>query len=153
MSLSVQDVMVREVLTIDSDQNAKNAARLMSKFGVSSLIVSSDDDLVGIVTERDIIVRVVSSGQDPEKVIIREIMSEPIIIVKPETPLDEAIKIMFRERIKKLPVMCRDEERMKLVGIISITDVARIHPTLIEEMKTLISQAGMDPAEIDFYIR
>ena len=153
MSLSVQDVMVREVLTIDADQNAKNAARLMSKFGVSSLIVSSDDDLVGIVTERDIIVRVVSSGQDPEKVIIREIMSEPIIIVKPETPLDEAIKIMFRERIKKLPVMCRDEERMKLVGIISITDVARIHPTLIEEMKTLISQAGMDPAEIDFYIR
>ena len=153
MSLSVQDVMVREVLTIDSDQNAKNAARLMSKFGVSSLIVSSDDDLVGIVTERDIIVRVVSSGQDPEKVIIREIMSEPIIIVKPETPLDEAIKIMFRERIKKLPVMCREEERMKLVGIISITDVARIHPTLIEEMKTLISQAGMDPAEIDFYIR
>ncbi len=153
MSLSVQDVMVRQVLTIDATQNATNAARLMSKFGVSSLIVSSDDDLVGIVTERDIIVRVVSSGQDPEKVIIREIMSEPIIIVKPETPLEEAVKIMFRERIKKLPVMCRDEERMKLVGIISITDVARIHPTLIEEMKTLISQAGMDPAEIDFYIR
>ncbi len=153
MSLSVQDVMVKQVLTIDAAQNTKNAARLMSKFGVSSLIVSSDDDLVGIVTERDIIVRVVSSGQDPEKVIIREIMSEPIIIVKPETPLDEAIKIMFREKIKKLPVMCREKERMKLVGIISITDVARIHPTLIEEMKTLISQAGMDPAEIDFYIR
>ena len=153
MSLSVQDVMVREVLTIDAAQNTKNAARLMSKFGVSSLIVSSDADIVGIVTERDIIVRVVSSGQDPEKVTIREIMSEPIIIVKPETPLDEAIKIMFRERIKKLPVMCKEEERMKLVGILSITDVARIQPRLIEEMKTLINQAGVDPAEIDFYIR
>lgn len=153
MSLSVQDVMVREVLTIDAAQNTKNAARLMSKFGVSSLIVSSDADIVGIVTERDIIVRVVSSGQDPEKVTIREIMSEPIIIVKPETPLDEAIKIMFRERIKKLPVMRREEECMKLVGILSITDVARIQPRLIEEMKTLINQAGVDPAEIDFYIR
>ena len=153
MSLSVQDVMVREVLTIDAAQNTKNAARLMSKFGVSSLIVSSDADIVGIVTERDIIVRVVSSGQDPEKVTIREIMSEPIIIVKPETPLDEAIKIMFRERIKKLPVMCKEEERMKLVGILSITDVARIQPRLIEEMKTLINQAGVDPEEIDFYIR
>jgi CBS domain-containing protein len=145
--------MVREVLTIDAAQNTKNAARLMSKFGVSSLIVSSDADIVGIVTERDIIVRVVSSGQDPEKVTIREIMSEPIIIVKPETPLDEAIKIMFRERIKKLPVMCKEEERMKLVGILSITDVARIQPRLIEEMKTLINQAGVDPEEIDFYIR
>jgi CBS domain-containing protein len=125
----------------------------MSKFGVSSLIVSSDADIVGIVTERDIIVRVVSSGQDPEKVTIREIMSEPIIIVKPETPLDEAIKIMFRERIKKLPVMRREEECMKLVGILSITDVARIQPRLIEEMKTLINHAGVDPEEIDFYIR
>ena len=153
MSLSVQDVMVREVLTIDAAQNTKNAARLMSKFGVSSLIVSSDADIVGIVTERDIIVRVVSSGQDPEKVTIREIMSEPIIIVKPETPLDEAIKIMFRERIKKLPVMCKEEERMKLVGILSITDVARLQPRLIEEMKTLINKAGVDLEEIDFYIR
>ncbi len=145
--------MVREVLTIDAAQNTKNAARLMSKFGVSSLIVSSDADIVGIVTERDIIVRVVSSGQDPEKVTIREIMSEPIIIVKPETPLDEAIKIMFRERIKKLPVMCKEEERMKLVGILSITDVARLQPRLIEEMKTLINKAGVDLEEIDFYIR
>jgi len=153
MSLRVQAVMVREVLTIDAAQNTKNAARLMSKFGVSSLIVSSDADIVGIVTERDIIVRVVSSGQDPEKVTIREIMSEPIIIVKPETPLDEAIKIMFRERIKKLPVMCKEEERMKLVGILSITDVARLQPRLIEEMKTLINQAGVNPEEIDFYIR
>lgn len=153
MSLSVQDVMVRQVLTIDATQNATNAARLMSKFGISSLIVSSEDDIVGILTERDIIIRVVSSGQDPAKVTIGEIMSEPIIIVKPETPLEEAVKIMFRERIKKLPVMCREEERMKLVGIISITDVARLQPRLIEDMKTLIDHADMDPAEIDFYIR
>ena len=153
MSLSVQDVMVRQVLTIDATQNAKNAARLMGKFGVSSLIVSSGDDIVGILTERDILIRVVSSGQDSAAVTIGDIMTEPIIVVKPETPLDEAIKIMFRERIKKLPVMTREDERMKLVGIISITDVARLQPRLIEDMKTLIDNAGMDLTEIDFYIR
>ena len=125
----------------------------MGKFGVSSLIVSSDEDIVGILTQRDILTRVVSSGQDPATVTIQEIMTEPIIIVKPETPLDEAINIMFRERIKKLPVMCREEERMKLVGILSIADVARLQPRLIEEMKTLINQVGMDPTAIDFYIR
>jgi CBS domain-containing protein len=145
--------MVRQVLTIDAAQSIKNAARFMSKFGVSSLIVSKEDDIVGILTERDILVRVVSSGQDPEKVIIQEIMSEPIIVVKPETPLDEAVKIMFRERIKKLPVMCREEKGMKLVGILSITDVARIQPRLIEDIKTLLDQTEMDMAEIDFYIR
>ena len=153
MSLSVQDVMIRKVLTIDATQNAKNAARLMTKFGVSSLMVSDEDNIVGILTQRDILTRVVSSGQDPATTTIREIMTEPIIIVKPETPLDEAIKIMFRERIKKLPVMHREEEHMKLVGILSLTDVARLQPRLIEDMKTLINQANMDPAEIDFYIR
>jgi hypothetical protein len=60
---------------------------------------------------------------------------------------------MFRERIKKLPVMCGEGERMKLVGILSITDVARVQPRLFEEMKSLIDQAGMGPAEVDFYIR
>jgi CBS domain-containing protein len=145
--------MVRQVLTIDAAQSVKNAARLMSKFGVSSLIVSTEDDIVGILTERDILVRVVSSGQDPDKVIIREIMSEPIIAIKPETPLEEAVKIMFRERIKKLPVMCREEGGMKLVGILSITDVARIQPRLIEDMKTLLGQTEMIMTEIDFYIR
>jgi CBS domain-containing protein len=145
--------MVRQVLTIDAAQSVKNAARLMSKFGVSSLIVSTEDDIMGILTERDILVRVVSSGQDPDKVIIREIMSEPIIAIKPETPLEEAVKIMFRERIKKLPVMCREEGGMKLVGILSITDVARIQPRLIEDMKTLLGQTEMIMTEIDFYIR
>jgi CBS domain-containing protein len=145
--------MVRQVLTIDANQTVKNAARFMSKFGVSSLIVSTEDDIVGILTERDILVRVVSSGQDPATVTIQEIMSEPIIVVKPETPLEEAVKIMFRERIKKLPVMCREEERMKLVGILSITDVARIQPRLIEDIKTLLDSSDMDVAQIDFYIR
>ena len=153
MSLNVQDVMIRQVHTIDAAENAKNAARFMNKFGVSSLIVSSDDDIVGIVTERDISVGVVSSGQNPAKVTIGEIMSDSIIIVNPETPLDEAVKIMFKERIKKLPVMCREEECMKLVGILSLTDVVRTQPSLIEDLKTLIDQAGLDPAEIDFYIR
>lgn len=153
MSISVQDVMVRQVLTIDATQTVKNAARFMSKFGVSSLIVSTEDDIVGILTERDILVRVVSSGQDPSKVIIREIMSEPIIVVNPETPLEKAIQIMFRERIKKLPVICCEKERAKLVGILSITDIARIQPRFIEDMKTLLNNSEDDAMEIDFYIR
>ncbi|MDP6613387.1 MAG: CBS domain-containing protein, partial [Candidatus Hydrothermarchaeota archaeon] len=65
MALNVQDVMIRHVHTIDAAQTAKNAARLMTRFGVSSLIVSHQDDIVGILTQRDILTRVVSSGQDP----------------------------------------------------------------------------------------
>jgi CBS domain-containing protein len=153
MALNVQDLMIRQVITIDATKNVKNAARLMTKFGVSSLIVSEEDDIVGILTQRDILTRVVSSGQNPTTNTIREIMTEPIIVVKPETPLDEAIKIMFRERIKKLPVMHRQDTNMKLVGILSLTDIVRVQPRLIEDMKTFISQITPGHTDLDFYLR
>ncbi|UCH57375.1 MAG: CBS domain-containing protein [Candidatus Bathyarchaeota archaeon] len=154
MSLCVQDVMVRKVLTVDSDISAKNAARMMSKFSVSSLIVSSNGEIIGILTERDILARVVASGQDPEKVTVKEVMSEPIIVVNPETPLEDAVKLMFRERIKKLPVMQREGDVVRLVGMLTITDVARIQPQLIENMRSLIQKNGTDfEVEVDFYIR
>lgn len=146
--------MVRKVLTVDSDISAKNAARMMSKFSVSSLIVSSNGEIIGILTERDILARVVASGQDPEKVTVKEVMSEPIIVVNPETPLEDAVKLMFRERIKKLPVMQREGDVVRLVGMLTITDVARIQPQLIENMRSLIQKNGTDfEVEVDFYIR
>lgn len=153
MSIFVEDVMVRKVLTIDSNQTARNAARFMNKFGVSSLLVQSGDDIVGILTERDILARVVASGQDSSLVPVHEIMSEPIIVVNPQTPLDEAVKIMMRERIKKLPVMASENDRLRLVGIVSLTDVARIQPRLIEEVKALTDQNLNGFFEENFYIR
>jgi CBS domain-containing protein len=92
MSLFVRDVMARRVFLVEANSSAKNAARMMNKFSVSSLIVSSEGDIVGIVTERDILARVVASGQNPEEVTVREIMSEPIIVVNPDTPLEQAMQ-------------------------------------------------------------
>jgi len=154
MSLCVKDVMARRVLLVEASSSAKNAARMMNKFGVSSLIVSSEGDVVGILTERDILTRVVASGQDPEQVEVGEIMSEPIIVVNPDTPLEQAVQIMLMERIKKLPVMEKEEGKIKMVGILSMTDIARIQPHLIENIKNLTQKN--DPelmAELGFYVR
>ncbi|GAG50445.1 unnamed protein product, partial [marine sediment metagenome] len=87
--------------------------------GISGLVVLSKGDLVGILTERDILTRVVASGQDPEEVTVREIMTEPVIFVNPIMPVEEAVRIMLQEKIKKLPVVTREEERQRLVGIVS----------------------------------
>jgi CBS domain-containing protein len=152
MSLCVKDIMVREVITIDSTQTTMNAARLMSKFGVSSLIVTKDDNIVGILTERDILIRVVASNQDPAKITIMEIMSEPIVVVNQETSINEAVKIMFTERIKKLPVISQEENRMKLVGILSITDIAKIQHRITDDLELLLDIAT-DSVENNFYIR
>ncbi len=154
MSLCVKDVMVREVITIDSEQSVKNAARVMTKFGISGLVVLKDEELVGILTERDIITRIVASGQDPEKSTVKEIMTEPIIVVNPMMSLDKAVRIMFQERIKKLPVVSKVKENLRLVGILSITDIARLHPKLLEDIRTLaqMNEPNLEP-EVDFYVR
>jgi predicted transcriptional regulator len=81
-------------------------------------------------------------------------MSEPIIVVNPDTPLEQAVQIMLMERIKKLPVMENDEGKIRMVGILSMTDIARIQPHLIENIKNLTQKN--DPelmAELGFYVR
>ena len=70
MSLFVRDVMIPRVLLVKATDSAKNSAKMIGKYGVSSLIVSSEEDIVGIVTERDIMTRVVAIGQNPEKVTV-----------------------------------------------------------------------------------
>jgi CBS domain-containing protein len=154
MSLCVKDVMVREVITIDSEQSVKNAARLMAKFGISGLVVLREEELVGILTERDILTRVVASGQNPENISVKEIMTEPIIVVNPMMPLDKAVRIMFQEKIKKLPVVTKVEGNLRLVGILSLTDIARLHPKHLEDIRTLaqMNDPTLEP-EVDFYIR
>ncbi len=154
MSICVQDVMAREVITVDSSQSAKNAARLMTKFGISALVVLTDGELVGILTERDIITRVVASGNDSDSVTIREIMTEPVVVVNPEMPIENAAKIMLHEKIKKLPVVVKEDEGLRLVGILSITDIARLHPQLWENIKKMTEISnGVVETEANFYIR
>jgi CBS domain-containing protein len=153
MSLCVRDVMIKRVQLVEATTSAKNSARMMEKFGVSSLIVLSKGGIAGIVTERDLLTRVVASGQNPEQVTVREIMSEPIIVVSPDTTLEEAVQLMLMERIKKLPVMEEDGEMVRLVGILSMTDVARVQPDLIKNLENLAGEDAEKMAELGFYVR
>jgi CBS domain-containing protein len=144
--------MVRDVVTLDAKQNVKNAARIMTKFGISGVIVQNKKDIVGILTERDILTRVVASGQNPEDIVVKDIMTEPVIVVSPLMPLEKAVSIMFQEKIKKLPVVDKNEDQAQLVGILSLTDIARLHPQLLEGIRAL-SQMNELETEADFYVR
>ncbi len=153
MSLYVRDLMESRVLTVEATSTVKNSAKMMNKLGVSCLIVSSEDAIVGIVTERDIITRVVASGQNPEQVTVGKIMSEPIIVVNADTPIEHALQIMITEKIKKLPVIEKKGEMVILMGMLSMTDIARIQPDLIESIKHLIGENAETMAELGSYIR
>jgi len=133
MSLRVEDVMVEDVVTISSRASVKKAAEIMNKHEIGCLIVTEKNKAVGILTERDLLKRVVVEARNPEKTKVKEIMSKPLIVTEPETDLENAVKLMFDMKIKKLPVV----KEGKLIGIVSLTDIARFQPHIIKVLKKL----------------
>ena len=121
MSLKVKDVMVTNIITIEAGATARKAAELMNRHDIGCIIVVNYDKPIGIVTERDMLKRIMLQGRDPRRGRISYIMSKPLITVSPETDLREAINLMTERRIKKLPVV----EDSNLLGLLSITDIVR----------------------------
>jgi CBS domain-containing protein len=106
---------------------------------------------MGIITERDILKRVVTEAKDARKTKVKNAMSSPLVVAEPDMELEEAVKLMFQMKIKKLPVV--DEKR--LVGLVSLTDIARFQPQMIRILKQL-SLKKRTPKRIkkvvDYYI-
>ena len=142
MSLIVADAMVSDLVTIESKQSGRDAAEKMCQQSVSSLLVFSEDNLVGIVTMKDIVQKLVVKGIQPEIAKVDEIMSSPVIVVNSEMPLTKAAGIMLKEKIKKLPVIYPDSNKTRLVGLLTLTDIARLHPGIYDGVRrTNIEQA------------
>ncbi len=152
VSLRVEDVMRPNVVTIDIRYNARQAAKMMDYRSVSSLVVMSRKKLAGILTEKDLVTRVVAKGRDPEKAKVGDIMTQPVVIVRPDASLESAIQVMLMQGIKKLPVL-GGEFGEDMVGILSLTDVAMLYPALYATMKQLQESQPL-PVEkgVDFYI-
>jgi len=152
MSLKVEDVMRSSVVTIEGSYTVRQAAKMMDYRGVSSLVVTSKKKLAGIVTEKDLCTRVVAKGEDPGSVKVKDIMSQPVIVVKPDALLESAIQVMLVQGIKKLPVL-GGEFGEDLVGILSLTDVVMLYPALYATMKQLQErQPPVLEKGVDFYI-
>jgi len=133
LSLTVKDAMVNGVVTVEESLNIRNAAILMQRRSVSSLIVIHKGELRGIVTEKDLVTRVLSQRANPESMKVSEVMSQPVMVTTPGTPLEDAIRMMLTQCIKKLPVV--DEE--KLVGMLSLTDIAMTYPAVYTTLRQL----------------
>jgi CBS domain-containing protein len=125
----VKDVMTSPVITVKEDSTADEAARLMRDNEIGCVIVTTKDDKpIGIITERDIVVRVVAENTQPSKATVKEIMSAPLITIDANKTISEAAREMNRQNIRRLAVMYRG----RLVGIISSKDILSVTPELIE---------------------
>lgn len=138
--LKVKDAMTKRIATINKDETVRAAAVSMKKWRVGSLVVVSDKTPVGIVTESDIIKKVVSNGLTAGNIAVGEIMSKPVKFITPDERLSDAAKRMTTGRIRRMPVMDRGE----LVGILTHTDIVRVSPALIDILSERIRMRDED---------
>jgi CBS domain-containing protein len=122
MAQSAQELMSSNPRTVSPDQTIVDAARVMRDENVGLVPVVDGDRLVGIVTDRDIAIRVVAEQQDAASTRVQEIASTDLVTVDPQQGLDEALRLMAQHQVRRLPVV---EEDGKLVGIVAQADVAR----------------------------
>jgi CBS domain-containing protein len=122
MSESIRDIMTPNPRSVDSRASAVEAARVMRDENVGIVPMTEGDRLVGTVTDRDIAVRVVAEGRDPESTTVGEIASRELVTIDPQQGLDEALRLMARHQVRRLPVV---EEDGKLVGIVAQADIAQ----------------------------
>lgn len=140
MGLIVQYLMTEKVITIDVDRSMKNATSRMSKFSISSLLVFNKEGLAGIITGNDIITRIVCTGLAASKVKVSEIMSEPVLVIRHDKTLEEAVLTMLSHKITKLPVIEKIKGMKRMIGILSLPDVARIQPELMHNNRLLTEE-------------
>ena len=127
--MNVSHVMKTNVLSIDSETSVKDAASKMVQHGVGSLVVTEQEARpVGIITETDLLSRVLALGKNPEIVKVKAVMSKPLIYGNPDMDFVEAAKLMINNEIKKLPIT-KDE---RVVGILTLTDIVAVHECMRE---------------------
>lgn len=126
MPILVKDIMSKPVLKIDVDANVDLAGKLMAKARNDSIIVVRKGKAVGILTDSDLIKKVVGKDIKPSSAKVGKTMSEPLVTIPPEATVLEASRKMKRNNLKRLPVISGG----KLIGIISTTDIARTVPEM-----------------------
>ena len=119
--MTVSEIMIKKVKTVALDASVKTAVLIMNKYNIGSVVVVAAGKPIGIITERDILRRIVALNKHPEKILCKKIMSRPLKTISPNDKLVEAIERMSKNTIKKLIVT----EKGVMVGILSVTDIIR----------------------------
>jgi CBS domain-containing protein len=122
MTKTVRESMTSNPCSVDTDKSVAYAAKMMRDEDVGIAPIVEGDRLVGVLTDRDVTVRVVAEGRDPEQVKVTEVASRDVVTLDPDQDLDEALRLMARHQVRRLPVV---EEDGRLVGVVAQADVAR----------------------------
>ncbi len=121
--MKVKEVMHRGVTWVEPDTSIRHIAQMMRDGDIGSVPVGENDRLVGIVTDRDIICRGIADGADCSALTARDVMSKPIIYCRADDELEYALRIMEKNKIRRLPVI---DENKRLAGMLALGDISEI---------------------------
>lgn len=141
--VSIKDAMTRKVLTTTPNTTVAKAAKVMAERGVGSIVIVTGKKPVGILTERDLLMKVVSADLTPSKIRVDKVMSKPVTSISPDSDIIEAARLMTKNKIRRLPVV----EHGNLVGIITTSDISAISPELAETVTRTEVPAGEEIEE------
>jgi len=122
MTASIRDIMTRDVETVAPDRTIRTAAQTMKTLNIGSLPVCEGKRVIGVVTDRDFVIRVVAEGRDCASTKVRDIMSTNVVSVREDSDLSEASKLMHDRQLRRLPVLNAQGE---LVGYLSMARLAQ----------------------------
>ena len=125
--MKVRDIMTKQVTTLNPNDTVEHAAELMKEYNVGSIPVCNEDEIIGIVTDRDITIRSVAEGENSERQNVRAIMSSNPIVGNPEMDVHDAAKLMADKQVRRLPIV----ENNHVVGIVALGDLA-VEPKLTD---------------------
>jgi CBS domain-containing protein len=122
MGQIIKDVMTSNPCSIDAEKSVAYAANMMREEDVGLAPIVEGDKLIGMLTDRDIAIRVVAEGRNPDQVKVADVASKQVVTIDPQQDLDEALRIMAKHQVRRLAVL---EEDGKLVGVVAQADIAR----------------------------
>ncbi|HXE93634.1 MAG TPA: CBS domain-containing protein, partial [Gaiellaceae bacterium] len=147
MPQNIRDVMTSNPCTIDADRSVAYAAKMMLEEDVGLAPIVEDGKLIGMLTDRDIATRVGAEGRDPDQVKVRDVASTQLFTIGPRQDLDEALRMMAKHQVRRLPVV---EEDGRLVGVVAQADIAREgNDTLTGQLVEEISESGGQMSSIE----
>jgi CBS domain-containing protein len=120
MAQTVEQIMTRNPRTVDSSDTITDAARVMRDSDIGDVVVMEDGQVSGIVTDRDIVIRAVSEGRDPDSTSVSDVCTTGVETIEPEASVDDALRLMREKDIRRLPVA----KNGRPVGILSLGDLA-----------------------------
>lgn len=123
--MKVKDIMSRDIASLSSDDSVEKAAQLMKQYDVGSIPICNNNQVVGIVTDRDITIRSVAEHRDWKQQKVSEIMSSNPVVGNPDMNVKDVAKLMSEQQIRRLPIV----ENNSLVGIVALGDIS-LEPTL-----------------------